>query len=626
MTITTLALFSVMTAVADQPESVENVPAWSEGVVWYQIFPERFRNGDPSNDPTRDSLEWPINAGSNWEVSSWTADWYSRLPWEEELSDDFYGSVLDRRFGGDMQGVIDKLDYIKELGITAIYFNPVFFARSLHKYDGNSFHHIDPFFGPDPAGDFELMMTETSDPETWHWTAADKLFLEMVKQAHDRGIRVIIDGVWNHTGRDFFAFRDLMDNQEDSPYVDWYIVRTFDDPETARNEFDYESWWGFKSLPIFADTADGNDQHAEPKAYIFAATKRWMDPNDDGDPSDGIDGWRLDVAEEVPAGFWRDWNAYVREINPEAYTSAEVWGNARHFLEEAGFSASMNYYGFASPVKAWMIDDAIPTTEFAKMLKDRLESYPYAQALALQNLMDSHDTQRVTSAIINRLEPGEKYQDPGGYDYDNQNRVSSRGYDDYDSGAPDESDLRILRMIALMQAAYPGSPMVYYGTEAGMWGGDDPDDRMPMIWEDLEYDPMVNHPRKGKFDEPQIVEFNPDLYGQFSNAFGVRAQSDALKTGAYKQLEVDDKSKVFGFERTLGDERIVAYFNRSSKEATITIDGENLNSPAILAGTDAGASLSGLASDYQLTLPAVSAVIIGDPVEQSMEEVAVISE
>lgn len=626
MKITTLALLSALTAVAEHPETVETVPAWSEGVVWYQIFPERFRNGDTSNDPTRDSLEWPINAGSDWEVSSWTADWYSRQDWEEALSDHFYGTVLDRRFGGDLQGVVDKLDYIKELGITAIYFNPVFFARSLHKYDGNSFHHIDPFFGPDPAGDFELMLKETADPETWHWTAADKLFLKLIKEAHARGIRVIIDGVWNHTGRDFFAFRDLMDNQEKSPYVDWYIVRTFDDPETDRNEFDYESWWGFKSLPIFADTLDGNDQHAEPKAYIFAATQRWMDPNDDGDPSDGVDGWRLDVAEEVPAGFWRDWNAWVRELNPEAYTTAEVWGNARHFLEEAGFSASMNYYGFASPVKAWMIDSSISTTEFGKMLKERLDSYPYAQALALQNLIDSHDTQRLTSAIINRLEPGEEYDDPGGYDYDNQNRVSSRGYADYDSGAPDESDLAILRMVAVMMAAYPGSPMLYYGTEAGMWGGDDPDDRMPMVWEDLEYEPMTNHPRGGKFDKPQIVAFNADLYKHFSSAFGLRGQSEALKTGDYKQLTADNERKVFGFERNAGSERMIAYFNRSDKEAKIKIDGTGLKNPDVLVASAEGASLSGLAADYQLTLPPVSAVIIGDALSPSTEEVAVISE
>ncbi len=604
------------------PEPVKNVPAWSEGVVWYQLFPERFRNGDPSNDPTRESLEWPIRPGVTWEVSDWTADWYSRQAWEKAQGGDFYSTVLDRRFGGDMQGVIDQLDYLKELGITAIYFNPVFYARSLHKYDGNSFHHIDPFFGPDPAGDFQLMLSETADPETWHWTAADKLFLEMVKQAHARGIRVIIDGVWNHTGRDFFAFRDLMDNQQDSPYVDWYIVRTFDDPETARNEFDYESWWGFKSLPIFADTPDGQDQHAEPKAYIFAATKRWMDPNGDGDTADGIDGWRLDVAEEIPVGFWKDWNAYVREINPEAYTTAEVWGNARHFLEEAGFSAAMNYYGFAKPVKAWMIDNAVSVTAFSKMLDERREAYPYAQALALQNLMDSHDTERVSSTIANRLREGEDYLDPNAFDYDNGARVNPRGDPDYVVGKPDEISFKILRMVALMQVTYPGAPMLYYGTEAGMWGADDPDDRMPMVWADLEYEPMVNHPTKGKFDEPQQVAFDQPLYDFYAKAFALRDGSEALETGDYTTLLADDKADVFGFTRQSGEEVKAAVFNRSEAEQSVLLDLSPTAVYSILLASDGEPTLTATGNQWKLVLPPLSAVVIGEGQGSGEVEVA----
>ena len=136
----------------------------------------------------------------------------------------------------------------------------MFYARSLHKYDGNTFHHIDPQFGPDPAGDFALMAQETSDPKTWHWTAADKLFLEMLRQAHARGIRVIIDGVFNHTGRDFFAFADLREKQDESPYKDWYIVQSFDDPSTPQNEFRYRGWWGVETLPEFAD--DGQRQRS----------------------------------------------------------------------------------------------------------------------------------------------------------------------------------------------------------------------------------------------------------------------------------------------------------------------------------------------------------------------------
>ena len=226
-------------------------PEWAADAVWYQIFPERFRNGDPKNDPPRSSLETPIQAGKDWRISNWTAEWYSRDDWEKALGPDFYrNGVFERRYGGDLQGVLDKLDYLSGLGVNALYFNPLFYARSLHKYDGNSYHHIDPYFGPDPAGDLALIARETSDPATWQWTAADRLFLKVVKEAHARGMKVILDGVFNHTGRDFFAFKNLYEKQQDSPYKGWYVVNSFDDPETLRNEFDYAGWWGHKSLPI----------------------------------------------------------------------------------------------------------------------------------------------------------------------------------------------------------------------------------------------------------------------------------------------------------------------------------------------------------------------------------------
>ncbi|MEM8864876.1 MAG: alpha-amylase family glycosyl hydrolase, partial [Planctomycetota bacterium] len=329
----------------------ESAPEWAASAIFYQIFPERFRNGDPTNDPTRESLEFPDLVSPNWAITPWGKDWYARADWEKEGGDNFFDNgVFDRRYGGDLQGVIDKLDYLQELGINALYLNPVFYARSMHKYDGNTYHHIDPYFGPDPEGDFEKMASETSDPETWQWTAADRLFLDLIKQAHSRGIRVIIDGVFNHTGRDFFAFQNLVEKQEDSPYRDWYIVQSFDNPDTPQNEFKYKGWWGVQTLPEFADNDAGDDLHPGPKEYIFDATAKWMDPDGDGDPSDGIDGWRLDVAAEVPNGFWSDWNAHCRELNPECYTVAEHWDDAAKFLAEGGFSATMNYHGFAFPM------------------------------------------------------------------------------------------------------------------------------------------------------------------------------------------------------------------------------------------------------------------------------------
>ncbi|HVT30002.1 MAG TPA: alpha-amylase family glycosyl hydrolase, partial [Lacipirellulaceae bacterium] len=292
-------------AALDVDQSSALVPDWAADAIFYQIFPERFCNGDRSNDPTRESLEFPEQVPKSWKISPWTGDWYARADWEKESGPNFYDNgVFNRRYGGDLEGVIEKLDYLSTLGINTIYLNPVFYARSLHKYDGSSFHHIDPCFGPDPAGDLKMMAVETSDPASWKWTSADKLFLDLLQKAHARKIRVIIDGVFNHTGRDFFAFADLRTRQAKSPYRDWYIVQSYDDPATPQNEFRYKGWWGVDTLPEFAHKAANDDLQPGPKQYILNITKRWMDPNRDGDPSDGIDGWRLDVANEVPTGFW----------------------------------------------------------------------------------------------------------------------------------------------------------------------------------------------------------------------------------------------------------------------------------------------------------------------------------
>ena len=161
------------------------VKGWAADAVFYQIFPERFCNGDPTNDPTRESLEYRNEPLTDWQLSPWTGDWYERADWERRLGDDFYrDGVFHRRYGGDLQGVLQRLDYLHELGVNAIYFNPVFFARSCHKYDGNSFHHVDPYFGPDPAADLALIAEETEDPATWRWTAADKLLLDLIRRAH----------------------------------------------------------------------------------------------------------------------------------------------------------------------------------------------------------------------------------------------------------------------------------------------------------------------------------------------------------------------------------------------------------------------------------------------------------
>ncbi len=254
---------------------------------------------------------------------------------------------------------------------------PVFEAVSLHKYDGSSYHHIDVNFGPNPKLDSELMNSEIPDnSDTWKWTEADNLFLKLIDEVHKRGMKIIIDGVFNHTGVQFWAFQDIIKNQEYSKYKDWFIIDSFDDPTTSENEFDYKGWWNIKSLPEFNRTKD--DLADGPKQYIFNSTKKWMDPNGDGDPSDGIDGWRLDVAREVPIGFWKQWRNIVKSINPQSIIVGELWELSSDFISENGpFDALMNY-NFAFAVNDFFIADKnkITVDDFIKMLKQIDDTYP----------------------------------------------------------------------------------------------------------------------------------------------------------------------------------------------------------------------------------------------------------
>ncbi len=596
-------------------DASSNVPAWVADAVFYQIFPERFRNGDPTNDPTHASLEFPDVVPQSWERSSWTADWYARAAWEEESGDNFFeNGVFNRRYGGDLQGVIDKIDYLQDLGVNAIYFNPVFFGRSLHKYDGSSMHHVDPHFGPDPTGDFALMAEETSDPATWRWTAADKLFLELLAQAHQRGIRVIIDGVFNHTGRDFFAFADIAKNRESSPYVDWYIVAHFDDPETPANEFQYKGWWGNDTLPEFADNAAGNDLHAGPKKYVMDVTQRWMDPDGDGDPQDGIDGWRLDVAEEVPLPFWKEWNRRVRELNPEAYTVAEVWNDACRFLVDGGFSATMNYHAFAFLTKGYLIDGRLTPHDFGRELQLRREAYPLAMQFAQQNLIDSHDTDRLASMIVNRPQEA-PYRNPDRFDFDEGGVVSTRYNPAYDVRPPTAEERRLQRMVVLLQMTYVGAPMIYYGDEAGMWGGDDPCDRMPMTWDDLTFEPQAADPLD-RPRQPAAVEFDADLHRFYRDAIALRRQLPVLRRGSWDAVASDDDANFFAFRRRLEGKEALVAFNRGDAPYVWTIPPESATDATIVFGTDGAARLDERPSPdqgRQVTMPAHCAIVIAEP-------------
>ena len=234
----------------------------------------------------------------------------------------------------------------------------------------HTYHHIDVNFGPDPIGDKKIIESETpDDPSTWKWTSADKLFLKLISEVHKRGMHIIIDGVFNHVGTQFWAFKDVVKNQQNSKYKDWFEIKSFDNPSTKKDEFDYKGWWNNKSLPQF--NRNDTDLVSGPKQYIFNATQRWMDPNNDGDSEDGIDGWRLDVARDVPMGFWKDWSKLVRSINDKAIIIGELWELSPDFITNNNVFDGLMNYNFAYAVKGLFIDqkNKIKVTDFINKLK-----------------------------------------------------------------------------------------------------------------------------------------------------------------------------------------------------------------------------------------------------------------
>lgn len=596
-----------------QVSELKAVPVWASEAVWYQIVPTRFRNGDPSNDPTVRSLEFPVRPSNRWKIQPWTGDWYARAPWEKELGDDFYeDGVLERRYGGDLAGVIEKLDYLKGLGINAISFSPVFDSHSSQRSDCDSYHHIDPHLGPDPAGDRALIDQETDDPSTWKWSAADKLFLDLIRRAHDRKIRVVISGVFDHTGRDFFAFRDLRREQAASAYRDWYVVERFDDPATPRNEFRYHGWWGHETLPEFAKTKDGKDLHPGPKKYIFDSTRRWMDPDGDGDPSDGIDGWCLRQPEELPMDFWNAWNALIRSVNPAALTVCDVRQDPAKLIAGGQFSAALNYYGFALPVKGFFIDGKLSAAQLGEMLNRRRAELPGRVAFAMQNLVDSDDTDRLASMILN---PSAEDYLPDKVPFDTRN--SPRASATYNISRPDARARSIQRMIGLFQMTYIGAPMIYYGTEAGMWGADDPDDRMPMVWQDLKFEPQATDPR-GTPRAADDVNFNEVMYAFYKQVIALRRDYKALNKGDFAVVETGAGDRAFAFRRDFEEQHVLVVFNRSEEPAIIPLKlGEEqarFATPAMIFTTSESPGavvLEPASKSLTVRMPPLTAVVIG---------------
>ena len=569
-------------------KSLASVPKWAKEAIWYQIFVERFRNGDPGNDPTPADMagSYPDKIPSNWKITPWGHDWYSHEPWLDSIrAKGFYSKIQARRYGGDLQGVLDKMDYIQSLGVNAVYFNPLNDSPSLHKYDARNYAHIDRNFGPDPKGDAAIMDSEIhDDPSTWKWTSADKLFLKVINEFHKRGIRVIMDYSWNHTGKTFWALNDIRKNGKNSKYVDWYTITKFDDPATKEDELRYEGWGGNNPyMPVLKKEIlppdkkvmpfEGNFKSESLKQHIFNVTRRWLDPDGDGNPSDGVDGFRLDVAGEIPMGFWREYRKIVRSVNPDAYLIGEIWWlewpdkifDPKIYLEGDQYDAIMNYrwyrvargfFGQAEPI--------LSPTGFVKEISRINKGINIENLQAMMNVSSTHDSPRLSTSLYNKTM--DKYQSKPS---DNP---------DYKINKPDQRTRQEQIILLIHQFTFIGAPQIWNGEEVGMWGADDPDCRKPMVWDDISYDD-----ERSAFDPSKsrpVDEVKPDtaLKAFYSKLCRMRKENPALVYGDLKFCVADDKNMILAYERLMGDEEIIVVFNRSDSLRTVTVpvrsDGE----------------------------------------------------
>lgn len=361
-------------------------PAWAAKAVWYEIFPERFMNGDRGNDPT------------------------GALPWRR-------GPVTNHEFfGGDLKGVIRGLDHIAGLGCDGIYLTPIFAAPTVHKYDTEDYLRIDPAFGTE-----------------------DEL-RKLVEAAHERGIRVILDAVFNHSGARFKPWLDVLERGEASPYRDWFHIKGFPLFPKGRDTGDTRDA-NFEGFAFTTRMPKLNTANPELRAYLLDVAERYIREFD-------IDGWRLDVANEIDHAFWREFRARVKAAKPEAYIVGEIWHDALPWLRGDQYDAVMNYpFGTAIAdfmlAKPWAADGKA----FARRISAVSFSYPRPVLKAAFNLLDSHDTDRLTTRL----------------------------------GGPEAARRALALLFAL-----PGAPCLYYGTEYAMEGGHDPDCRRCMIWDPTE--------------------------------------------------------------------------------------------------------------------------------------------
>ena len=502
--------------VSDNPEADKNssVPTWAADAIWYQVFISRFHNGNSENDPPQ--------------TLPWSVEWDIDPPVEKSSLREI---LLQRRYGGDIQGLSEKLPYLKELGVNTLYLNPVFMGISEHKYDTIDLRHIDDAFAI--AGSYENIKGETSNPETWKWSASDRLFLTFLEEAHTKGFRVVIDGVFNHVGLKHWAWLDAKAHGNESPYASWFAVDGWG--EQMR-------WSGWDrangDMPEF-NRADGTYPESL-QNHLLAVVRRWMDPDGDGDPEDGIDGWRLDAAEKVPKQFWRRFRSAVKSINPQAIIVGEIWSDPSEWLQGDQFDTVTNYR-LSAAITGFLAQSGKgpPPDMFADMLGVLLNRHRPGNNLAMVNVLGTHDTERVVSMLI---DPQKRATEFGG-------KIPER-----DVLQPDEDAFSRMKLAVFLQFTLPGTPLIYYGDEVGMYGGKDPYCRAPMWWSD-----------KGN------ANYRNDLLAFYKNICRLRLLCPELRYGRYDLVYADVNYRLFVFSRTYRGRKTVVIVNLGEKDHQILL-------------------------------------------------------
>ena len=500
------------------------VPAWARDAVYYYIFPERFRNGERSNDPRPQSATYqqqPIELHANWLEQPFrpgSGDGSDKLP-----NNDF--------FGGDLQGIIDKLDYILELGANTLYLTPVFVASSNHKYDTGDYRNIDPHFGSN----------------------AD--YTRLAAAAHQRGMRVIADASFNHSGADsaYFdryarhapggAFRGERINAT-SPYASWYAFN----PKGATPDQQYTGWAGVSDLPEL------NKASPSWRSFAYGAddsvTSLWL--------RRGADGWRMDVAPWVPDDFWREWRVAVKATKPDALTIAETWfDSSKYFLGDM-FDSTMNYI-FRNTVLEYAAGGKARAL-YANIELMR-EAYPPQAFFAQMNLLSTHDQARSLHVLGWKDGLGET-RDPAVIE-----RAKQR-----------------FRLAVLFQMTFPGAPTVYYGDEVGVTGGDDPYNRATYPWADL----------GGKPDTAMLATFK--------QLIALRNRHKVLRRGSINAPAfIDDQ--VIVLVRRLGGQLAITATNNGETARTVRIRLPAAVPGGVLHDALTGARIDAATPDLSLTVP-----------------------